>query len=329
VAKRKNNIVIKDVAERAGVSVATVSRALSGQPHVRPEVQRRVQEAAEALGYVPDRSARSLRLQRSHIVGLIVPDIENAFFTSVARAVEDEARKHNLAVFLCNSDEDAQKEQLYLRLLQAEKVVGIILAPTQDDARMYEETDKHLPIVAIDRTIPGADLDSITTNNTEAAKQLVNLLIGQGHQRIAALLADQRITTARARYDGYVDALHCAGLPFDETLVRSGRPIVQEGHALTHDLFKDPKTRPSALFTATKLMTLGAIRALTELGLRVPDDVAIAAYDSPGYLPINTPEFIAEQPTYDIGAKAMALLLERIEAPHRPRRRVVLTSQIR
>lgn len=318
---------MKDVAARTGVSVATVSRVLAGQPHVRPEIRAKVEAAVEALGYVPNRSARSLRLQRSSILGLIIPDIENPFFTSVARAVEDAARQHQLAVFLCNSDEQADKERMYLSLLQAEKVAGVILAPTQRDAEHYRTIGRTMPLIAIDRTVAGAEFDSVVTDNAEAAEQLVGALIARGHERIAALFAEQHITTARQRFEGYRAALRAAGLPFDDTLVRTGPPVIEAGYRLGLELFRRPDP-PRALFAATKLMTLGAVRALSELGLRVPDDVVIAAYDNPGYLPLNAPDLFAEQPTYQIGQQAVALLLQRLADPDHPPLRRVLTSTI-
>src|SRR5437868_2340856 len=153
---------IKDVAQKAGVSVATISRVFSGSAHVRPEVRKHVLEVADELGYRPNRIARSLRKQSTHVIGLLVSDVRNPFFVEIARAIEDVANSQSMSVFLCNTDENAEKEQTYLRTLLDEMVTGIILVPTQEKIEKFDFLlESATPIVTIDRRIEGAAVDSI------------------------------------------------------------------------------------------------------------------------------------------------------------------------
>src|SRR5687768_15619755 len=175
---------IKDVAHRAGVSSATVSRVLSNKPHVSEEVRRRILAAMEELDYQPSRVARSLRVQRSRIIGLIISDIQNPFFNTLARAVEDVAYAHQYAVFLCNSDEDIDKEKLYIELMQAERVAGVMISPTRErDTPCQKLIKADIPMVIIDRKIADLDIDTVVVDNITGAFELVSHLIDDGHTR--------------------------------------------------------------------------------------------------------------------------------------------------
>lgn len=321
-------IRIKDVARRAGVSSATVSRVLTGKPHVRPELHARVLAAARELGYEPNRVARSLRVKRSSIIGLIISDIQNSFFNTIVRAIEDVAHRQGYAVFLCNSDEDPTKERLYLKLLKAERVAGVILTPARELASAAQGLLKAgIPVVTIDRSLPEVAVDSVKTNNVEASCALVTHLLRSGHQRIAALLPEATITTGRERFEGYQRALAQAGVPLAHELVHFGRPVVEDGYHLARRLL-ELKPRPTALFCGTKLMTLGALRAILEMGIDVPSELQLAAFDKLDWMPCLPPMSYAEQPTYQIGERAAQLLLARLKEPERPTEQLILNSQL-
>lgn len=161
---------IKDVAIKAGVSVATVSRVLSNGPYVRPEVRQHVMKVIDELGYRPNRIASSLLKQSSRIIGLLVSDIRNPFFTDIARAIEDVANSHEMSVFLCNTDEDGRKEQLYLETLLDECVAGIILSPTRETIEPFKFLlESETPLVTVDRRITGANIDSVLCDNIQSA----------------------------------------------------------------------------------------------------------------------------------------------------------------
>lgn len=325
---------IKDVARYAGVSSATVSRVLADKPHVKETLRERVLDAVAALGYQPNRVARSLRVQRSLVLGIVISDIQNSFFTSVVRAVEDVAHQSGYAVFLCNSDEDPDKERLYIDLLLGEKVAGVVLTPTRDTAQAVRALlDAGIPVVSIDRRVSGLDIDSldidsVATDNACAAEALVGHLVAEGHRRIGAVLSQRGITTGRERFEGYCRALDAAGIALDMSLVLTGDPFEADGYRLTRELLEraDP---PGALFTGSKLLTTGALRAIYEGGLSVPDDVSVAAFDGLDWMPAMPAMTTAVQPTYAIGETAARLLLERIDRPERPVRHVVLKSDLR
>lgn len=326
MAERSN---IKDVAKYAEVSSATVSRVLSGKPHVRDELRNRVFKAIQALDYEPNRVARSLRTQTSSVIGLIVSDIQNSFFNTVVRAVEDVAQENGYAVFLYNSDEDTEKELLYLNLLKSEKVAGVIFTPARENANSCNSLiAAGIPVVAVDRRIPDIEIDTVLTNNTEAAYQLVKELISQGHKRISAVLSDLTITTGRERFKGYKMALAEADIDFEQNLVRSGLPKEEDGYLLTLDLL-EPKHKPTAIFGGSKLISLGALRAIYEKNLKIPQDIAFASFDALDWMP-NMPQIIcAEQPTYALGEQAAKLLFERIKKSELIPRVHIIPSTIR
>lgn len=319
---------IQDVAQRAGVSSATVSRVLANKPHVREALKKRVQDAVKALDYQPNRVARSLRVQRSSVIGLIISDIQNSFFNTVVRAIEDAAYERGYAVFLCNSDEDPVKEKLYLELFQAERVAGIILTPTREtSASLTSLIASDIPVVSVDRRVPGAAIDTVLTNNAEASCTLVTHLIEQGHKRIGAVLSDLAITTGRERFAGYKQALRAAKIALSEDLVRVGRSVEADGYALAKALLSSPKP-PTALFVGTKLMSLGALRAIYEQGLIIPDNIALAVFDKLDWMPFTPPTSYAQQPAYELGERAAQLLLERMTQPELSARQLVLPSSI-
>ena len=321
-------VTIKDVAKRAGVSSATVSRVLADKPYTSSEAKRRVLNAVEALGYRPNRTARSLRARRSSVVGLIVSDIQNPFFNAVVRAVEDTVYGHGYGVFLCNSDEDAHREQLYLDLFLDEQVAGVILTPTRDDAKAYEALlSAEIPLTVIDRHVAALEVDTVVTNNAEAASDVVEQLIRGGHERIGAIFSDLSISTGRERLEGYKNALRKANLPFDPSLVRFGRPVHSDGYQLVGELLRESATF-TALFTGSKLLTLGALHYLYEYDANLFDKLALGAFDTLDWLP-NQPEMIvAEQPAYTLGETAAQLLLGRIGDSGKAPEHVVLSSSI-
>ena len=196
---------IKDVAKAAGVSTATVSRALSKGEHVRPEVRKRVMEAVEQLAYRPNLLARSLRSQQTTTIGLIVSDIRNPFFTSISRAVEDTAYEQGYSLFLCNTDENPEKEEIYLNLMRDENVAGVIFSPTRHTAASFTSLNVSFPTVIVDRSVGDAEVDMVLLDNVDSAFRLTTHLLEQGYRRIAALCGETS-TTGRERYAGYEKA---------------------------------------------------------------------------------------------------------------------------
>jgi LacI family transcriptional regulator len=320
---------LKDVARRAGVSYSTVSRVLSGKPHVRPAVAERVMAAATELGYVPDRRARSLKLRRSDTLGIIVSDVRHEFFPPVIRAIEDVASARGFAVLLCNADEDADKESRYADLLLEESVAGAIVAATGDRSRAAIRLVRGgVPVVGIDRRA-GPHVDSVTVDNFAGARAAVTHLIEQGHRRIA-LLAGLRVAgTARARRRGFEDAHRMAGLRVDPNLIADELRESGDAERTAGDLLDLPH-QPDALFTTNARLATGALWALRTRRITPGRDIGFATFDDPAWSTVLDPALTCvAQPTYEIGRRAALRLFERIDGAAGPATHQVLEPELR
>ncbi len=319
---------IKDIAEASGVSTATVSRVLSGKQNVRPEVKEKVLAVVKAMNYSPNRAARSLRSKTTSSIGLIVADIQNPFFASVCRAVEDVAQQHNYSVILCNSDENPDKEKQYLELMQDENAAGIILAPTTKLADNFQENlASNGPLVIIDRKVSNTNVDSVVINNNAAAKMLTHHMLEHGYQRIAGIFG-ARSVTGRERRDGFFSAFRDAGLTPDENLIIEVPAREDGGHAAMTGLLQLPNP-PDAVITSSGLLAGGAFRAIRDKEVAVPHAIAFATFDESPWTPMTRPAItVVKQPTYAIGQTAGEMLFKRIANPQRPPRQVVLSCEL-
>ena len=320
-------VSIKDVAEAAGVSTATVSRVLSNGLHVRPEVRERVMAEVERLGYRPNLVARSLRSQHSNTIGLIVSDIRNPFFTSISRAVEDTAYEQGFSVFLCNTDENPEKETIYLNLMQDASVAGIIFSPTRQAIANFTASNLPFPLVVVDRSVPGVDVDAVLLDNIDAAYRLTTHLIENGYRRIAALCGEMS-TTGRERQSGYEKALRAHGLAPAAELVKYVQPKIEAGHTAALRML-DSAQPPDALLTTNSLLAAGALQAIRERNLTIPDDIALVTFDETTWASLVQPAItLIAQPTYEIGKTAAELLMQRVTDPTRATRQVILKGQL-
>jgi LacI family transcriptional regulator len=322
-------VTITDVAREAQVSRATVSRVVSRKPITSEDVKKRVLAAIEKLGYQPNRIARSLRTQHSKIIGLIIADIQNPFYTGLVRAVEDTAYKNNFMVFLCNTDEDIEKEILYLKLMIAEKVAGVVITPTQErnnPSRIL--IDAGIPVVAVDRSMLDLDVDSVVIDNFKLAYELVAHLISDGHRQIAIVAGTSTITTSRERLEGYTAALTDHNLAVNPLFIRQGLPKEEFGYQAVRGML-ELEQPPAALFLVNNLLTLGALRAIREKGLRIPEDIAIVAFDDTNWTAFVCPPLtVAAQPTYELGQKATEMLINRIKDPTLSKERYVISASV-
>src|SRR5690606_12116676 len=322
-------ITIQDVALRAGVSRATVSRVLNSHPSVAPDLRLRVQEAINALGYQPNRTARRLRANSSDVLGLIIPDIQNPVFVSVARGVEDEAYKHQMNVVLCNTDDNAAKQQAYLRILQSEQA-GVIVAPTHsyDGEALRKVRDAGIAIVLIDRRLDDFETDTVLVDNVRGAALAVRHLVELGYQRIAMIAGLQTLSPGRERLEGYRQALLAAGREIDSELIAQGDFREQGGYEQMRRLMSLPNP-PDAIFSSNSLTSLGMLRALRDLGLRAPQDVALVGFDDLPYADYMCPALPAVvQPPYEIGRQAVQLLLRRLQEPDPPATTIPLQPRL-
>jgi len=318
-------VSIKDVAQAAGVSTATVSRVLANKSRVHAETRKRVSEAIERLNYRPNLVARSLRAQKSARIGLVVSDIRNPFFTAISRAVEDAAYEQGYSVLMCNTDENPEKEELYLNLLHDENVAGIIFSPTQQFSASMKSYKSNIPFVIIDRSVESKDVDMVLLDNIAAAYELTSHLIDNGYHNFAGIFGDSS-TTGRQRSQGFHNALKDHQL--DPIAVHFVAPRIKQGYETTMALFSQDQ-RPDAIFTSNSLLTAGAFQAIRDSKLSVPDEIALVGFDETtwGAL-VDPPITIIAQPTEEIGRTATELLFQRITDPERSRKTVILKGKL-
>ncbi len=303
---------LREVAERAGVSTAAASRALRDRPGVSAETRSRVRQAARELGYQPDLRARSLRTSRTHNVGLVVPDVMNPFFSEVARAVGDVAGQREYSLLLGNSDGLRNKEEEFVNLLLQKKVDGLIVfAATSASQHLERARARGLPIVLIDRKVPG--LDIIRADNEKGGTLATSHLLDLGHTRIGLITGRLDLATRRDRYNGYRYALIRAGITPDPTLVREGSVRSDHGYGAALDLLTLPAP-PTAIFATTDTIAMGVLLALEERSVPVPEEMAVVGYDNTYLTVICRPRLTSvAQPKQQMGQWATTFLIDWIE----------------
>jgi LacI family fructose operon transcriptional repressor len=317
---------IKDVAKAAGVSTATVSRVLANvDAPIRPETREKVLKAIADLNYRPNLVARSLRAQKTAKIGLVVSDIRNPFFTAIARAVEDAAYEEGYSVLMCNTDENPEKEALYLDVLHDENVAGIIFSPTQQFGANFAENPSSIPFVFIDQSVNGREVDLVLLDNGPAAYDLTQHLLDNGSQKIAGLFGNSS-TTAPERHRGFTKALKDHQLtPFATHFIP---PRIKHGYETTMNLLAQPD-KPDAIFTSNSLLTAGALQAIRSRKLVVPEQIALVGFDETtwGAL-VEPPITVISQPTEEFGRTATELLFQRIDDPTRAPKTVILNGKL-
>ncbi len=322
---------IKDVARQAEVSLATVSHVINNTRYVSDELRARVLAAMEALNYRPNAAARSLRSGETRTIGLIVPDNSNPFFAEIARVIEDIGFDNGYSVILCNSDGNIQKEKSYVQLLISKRVDGVIFIASQGtSAAISDLAAQHIPIVIADRQIGHPDVDEVMVDNEQGGYQATQYLLSLGHRRIGCICGPSRLTPSSLRFKGYQRALKDGGVPFREELVVSGDLRFQGGERCMRKLLDLPQ-RPTAVFAFNDMMAIGAIRAIRNAGLRVPEDISLVGFDN---IPISTATYPAlttvAQPIPRLAKTITHLLIERIQKAHEscPARQVTLETHL-
>lgn len=307
---------IKDVAHAAGVSSATASRALNNVPSVDPVLAERVHQAARQLGYRFNGAARSLRRQRSDVWALIISDIGNPFFTSVARGVEDAAHRAGYSVVLCNSDEEPDKEAEYLAVAEGEQVSGVILSPNMRGSDISRLVAASIPVVVVDRPLRES-VDSVLVHSRDGACAATLHLLDEGWTRPACITGPARADTSEQRLLGYYDALKQRRQRSNKTLVRHADFRAESGRVAMASLL-DERTPPDSFLIANSPMALGALDELAHRGLRSGRDLGLIAFDDAPWAPfVNPPMSVVAQPAYDMGSRAGEMLLRRITSRSR------------
>jgi LacI family transcriptional regulator, galactose operon repressor len=301
---------IADVAAKAGVSTATVSRVLAGVGRARPDTQARVLEAARALDYRPSEVARSLKRRSTQTLGLIITDIENPYFPQLVRSVEDAARAAGYSVLLCNAADDAEREASYLDLLVDRRVDGLIIAASSLGARQGEWlTAAPIPVVLVNTEAPEAGLPTIMSDNTGGARMATEHLLGLGHRRFGYLMPPPRNVDAPARLGGVRTALREAGCPSDALTLADGDALVGGGEAAAISLL-ERAPGVTAIVAYNDLMAIGALRAARGRGRRVPADISVVGFDDiPVAAFVDPPLTTISQRTEEMGRWAVERLI--------------------
>jgi LacI family transcriptional regulator len=319
---------IYDVARRADVSAATVSRVLNGHSSVDPHLAARVRAAVAELDYRPSALARNLRRSRTSLWAVIISDVGNPFFTSLVRGVEDVAQSSGYSVVLCNSDEDPDKEANYVSVVLAEQVAGVIMSPSGQPAAATRLLDVGTPLVLIDRELPDVRADSVLVDNERGAADATAHLVAAGYRRIACITGPRSVSTARRRLRGYQQALVEAGGSFDGSLVRYADFRRIGGRQAMSELLDLPEP-PDAVFVANNLMAVGVLECLHDRGIAVPDQVGVVGFDDLPWPELVRPALTTVgQPTYELGKAAAQLLAQRISDRDREPTTLVLKTEL-
>lgn len=307
-------INITEIAKRANVSIATVSRVINTPEKVKKETREKIQREIERTNYMRNALGMHLRTNRTNTIGLIHTSLEMDFYSQIAQGIEETARKSNYNLILCNSADDAEIERQQLQMLFEKQVDGIIIAPTKYNIDLIVKIQANgVPICCIDRIYPGLACDHVQVDNRkstyEATKQLINL----GYRHIGFIAAPLALSTGQQRLDGYLAALTDHEIPIDEKLIEYGDTFAGSGHKATLSLLKHD--RLDCIFSANELMALGSLEALTEQHVIIPDQLGFLTWDNPHWAKFSNPQIsVIAQPTYEIGSIAAETIMRRISS---------------
>ncbi len=323
---------MNEVAKRAGVSIATVSRVLNNSTSVNEDTRDRILKTIKELKYNPSRVAKRLRSKSGagNMIGVMIPDIRNPFYVDVLRGVESVIYEHGYVMIVCNFGQSEEREAGYIRILESEAIDGLIAAPVHEvNPRLEKMIENGMPVVCIDRGLSKVDVDLVCVNNEESAYNAVSYLIQRGYKRIGHVGGLPTIPSSKAREVGYCRALIESGLEVYENLVVNGDSSYDSGVSITEQLLSQ-KEKPDALFCANNLLTLGALEVINRRGLKVPEDIGIIGFDDMNWAcSLNPPLTAVHQPANEIGRRAGELLIQRIKDPSRETTEIVLNTELR
>ena len=321
-----------EIAQKTGYSVSTVSRVLHDQSNkykISEDTKQAVRKAADELGYRPNMLARGLRLNQTHEVGVVVPDISNPFFATLVKSMAGELRKTGYSIFVCDADENTKLEAESLQILLEKKVDGLILAPVGlESAHLKKVAQSNIPFILVDRSFEELAVDSVSVDNFRGAYLAVQHLIREGHKHIAFIQGLPGTYVNEGRLQGYKRALLDAKIPVDEKLIAGEDFRNYNGYLETKLLLKLP-TPPTAIFTAGDLIAMGALEALREEQRRVPQDISLVTFDDPSFATYLSPALTAvAQPVDKMGEIAVKLLFRRMRTPEGEPKKILLEPQL-
>lgn len=311
----------------------TVSRALNNRPNVDEKTRKKVVETASRMGYTPNLVARSLVTQRTETVGVVVPEITHSFFPEAIRGIEEATYSAGYQLILTHSAENAEREKNALQTLESKRVDGVLLstAQTVKDYKAYERFAQiGVPMVFFDRCVFDLGLSCVTVDDTRSARRMTRHLIDHGYERIAHLSGSQRVSIGEARLNGYQKALEGAGIPvYEELVVEAGFQEPDGRRAMETLLALPDSKRPDAVFAVNDPAAFGAMKAIQDAGLTIPDDIALVGFsDDIRAALMSVPLTTIRQPAYEIGNKAAQLLVDLIEGKDATTSELILRTDI-
>jgi LacI family transcriptional regulator len=320
---------IKDVAKEAGVSIATVSRVLNDVDVVNEETKKKVQDAIKKLGYRPNIVARSLKTQRTKTIGILIPDISSQLYPEIVRGTEDVANIYDYNIILCNSDSDLEKEKEYLRVLKEKMVDGLLYMSSSLEPEIVELIKElEMPTVLIETTDKEKTFPSISIDNREAAYDAVTYLLNKGNKKIAYIgIHKDAVNANAARYFGYEDALKEQGIEIDEKLLHFGEIKAKEGYEGINEILS--RTEVDAIFCTTDELAMGAINALRDKGIKVPEEVDVIGFENIYTAALFYPRLTTvSQPMYDMGSVGMRMLIKIVNKKELEEKNYILPYEI-
>jgi len=325
-------VTMRQIAERAEVSIGTVSHVINGTAKVREKLRIRVVEAIRSLGYQPSQLARGLRRNQTSMMGMIIPDVTNPFFPGVVRGVEDVAYKRSFRLVLCNTDNDPHKESLYLSELRSYRPAGLLVIPAAEShitAQLRTLATSGPPVVCIDRRPNGWDGDVVVVANEAGSYAATTHLLRMGHRNLAVITGPMHLTNAAERLKGFRRALDEARISIEPEYVQEARFDRQSGYQAALRLLR-MLPRPTAIFACNDLMALGVLLAARELNVACPDELSVVGFDNLDFTEFTAPGLTTvHQSGYQLGATAARLLLERIDCSKQRTKKVVLPTELK
>lgn len=321
-------VTIKDISRYSGVSTSTVSRVLTKNPRVSPEALKKVQEAIEVLGYIPNSAARSLVNKKRGMIGLIVPELENPYYTEIIHGVEETASKHGFGTALsCHMDSDVDRSSIF-KLLEL-GVDGIIYAgPMQNDKLIEYLISQKIPYVILGRKLKDMDCSYVICDDYQSAYMATDYLLDLGHRKIAFLFGKKNSYSSIQKYEGYIAALSKRKIAFNEQLIRNGSLSYQGGYDAVRDLLEE-KSEFTAILAGNDMMAIGARSALLEAGFEIPGDISLMGFDDIFWSKIEGIDLTTVYvPQYEMGSKCFEILMRRIENPESDDEHYILSGTL-
>jgi DNA-binding LacI/PurR family transcriptional regulator len=322
---------MKEIAKISGVSLGTVSHVLNSSAKVREPLRKRVMEAVEALGYQPNQLARGLRLDKTNIIGMIIPDVTNPFFPAVVRGAEDVAFANGYRLILCNTDNDHSKEIVHLNELRTFLPSGLIVIPS-NFSDLTAQVDSYrktgTAVVCVDRLPRGWDGDTVTTDNEKGAYEAIKYVLRQGHRLLAMVMGPRHLTNAHDRFMGFKRALREENILIGPEYIQEASFDQHGGYAKTMLLLR-MIPRPTLIFAANDMIAFGALLAFREAGLHCPDDISLIGFDNLQFAEMTSPPLSSvSQPGFQMGTNAAQILIERVRGDHGPAKHIVLETAL-